>query len=238
MMNHQQIKTGWLARRFFYPLVAISLLALALIATWYSTMEEWPGPRLCFNLGLAWLPYLCSLSLVALEQRVPHRRLPRFMLLGLWLAFFPNAPYLVTEWLYLPRLHEELWFSIAIFAAFSLCGLQLTAASLYLVHTQVRTRRGPGVGWVFATIVLLLSGLGVYLGRFVRINSWDLMVRPTTVLSDTLKMFEEPADQIAPAAFSLTFAIFLLVYYIVFLWLRHAPWSQEEEAAWQSHRTI
>ena len=87
------------------------------------------------------------------------------MLLGLWLAFFPNAPYLVTEWLHLSRLHEELWFSIAIFTAFSLCGLQLTATSLYLVHTQVRVRHGSSVGWVFVISVLLLSGLGVYLGK-------------------------------------------------------------------------
>jgi uncharacterized membrane protein len=231
-MNHQQTKTGWLAQRFFYPLLVISVLAMALNATWYFTMEEWSGPRLYFNLGLAWIPFVCSLSLVALEQRVPHWRLSRFMLLGRWLAFFPNAPYLVTEWLYLPRLHEELWFSIAIFAAFSLCGLQLTAASLYLVHTQVRIRRGPGAGWVFAATVLLLSGLGVYLGRFLGLNSWDLLVRLTTVLSDALKMFDEPARQIAPAAFSLASAIFLLVYYIVFLWFRHAPWSEEEKAAW------
>jgi uncharacterized membrane protein len=153
-MNQQQLKTGWLAQRFFYPLLAISLLAMALLATWHFTMEEWPGPRLYFNLGLAWIPYVCSLLLVALEQKVPHRRLPRSMLLGLWLAFFPNAPYLVTEWLHLSRLHEELWFSIAIFTAFSLCGLQLTATSLYLVHTQVRVRRGSGVGWAFATIVV------------------------------------------------------------------------------------
>ena len=237
-MNHQQARTGWFAQRFFYPLAAISLLSLALMATWYFTMEEWPGPRLYVNLGLAWIPYLCSLSLVALEQRVPHWRLLRFMLLGLWLAFFPNAPYLVTEWLHLSRLHEELWFSIAIFTAFSLCGLQLTATSLYLVHTQVRVRRGSGVGWVFVIGVLLLSGLGVYLGRFLRLNSWDLLTQPITVLSDTQKMFDEPATQITPAAFSLAFAIFLLVYYIVFLWFRHAPWSEEEETAWQSRHTF
>jgi uncharacterized membrane protein len=231
MLNHHQVKTGWLAQRFFYPLLAISLLALGLTATWYFTMEEWAGPRLCFNLGLAWIPYLCSLLLVVLEQRVPHWRLPRFMLLGLWLVFFPNAPYLVTEWLYLPRLHEELWFSIAILTAFSLCGLQLTVVSLYLVHSLVRIRRGLGLGWVFVVIVLFLSGLGVYLGRFLRLNSWDLLVRPKTVLTDTLRMFEEPNSQIAPAAFSLFFTTFLLVYYIVFLWFRLAPWSKEEEKA-------
>jgi uncharacterized membrane protein len=237
MMNHRQTITSWLARRFFYPLLAISLLALGLMAAWYFTMEEWPGPRLFSNLGLAWIPYLCSLSLVALKQRSRRRRLPRFALFGLWIAFFPNAPYLVTEWLYLPRLHEELWFSIAIFAAFSLCGLQLTAASLYLVHTQVRIRHGRGVGWAFVIIAMLLSGLGVYLGRFLRLNSWDLVVRPITVLNDTVRMFEEPERQIAPAAFCVVFTTFLLLYYIVFLQFRHAPWSEEEETAWRSRQT-
>jgi uncharacterized membrane protein len=232
MVIRRQTIASWLAPRFFYPLLAISLLALALYAGWLQTTEEWTGPRLCLNLGLAWVPYLCSLALVALEQWAPRRTLPRLALFGLWLAFFPNASYLVTEWLYLPGLHEELWFSIAMFTTFSLCGLQLSATSLYLVHTQVRMRRGPVVGWVFTVVALLLSGLGVYLGRFVRLNSWDFVTRPITVLNDVLVLFNEPEKQVTPLAFSLAFTAFLLVYYIVFLWFRHTPWSLEEETAW------
>ena len=76
-MNHRQTGTGWLAKGFFNPLVALGLLAMALPATWDFTMEEWPGPRPYFNLGLAWIPYLCRMLSVFLEQRVPHWRLPQ-----------------------------------------------------------------------------------------------------------------------------------------------------------------
>jgi uncharacterized membrane protein len=228
---------SWLARQFFYPLLAISLLAVSLMATWRFTVGEWPGPRLSFNLVLAWIPYLCSLSLVAQEQRARRRLLPHFVLLGLWIIFFPNAPYLLTEWLYLPRFHEELWFSIAILAAFSLCGLQLTVTSLHLIHTQVRLHRGRTAGWAFTLIAIVFSGIGVYLGRFLRLNSWDLLVRPVTVFKDTLRLFEEPESQIAPVSFCTAFCVFLFVYYIVFLQLRRAPWSEEEERAWRSSRT-
>jgi hypothetical protein len=76
-MNHRQTSTGWLAQGFCYPLVAVGLLAMALLATSDFTMKEWPDPTPYFNLGLAWIPYLCGMLLMFLEQGVSHWRLPQ-----------------------------------------------------------------------------------------------------------------------------------------------------------------
>src|SRR5262245_35018478 len=88
----------WLAARFFLPLVLASGVALLLFAGWHIRCAGWPGPRLHLNLALAWVPYLCSLWAAA---RAEHSARPARALIVpglLWVAFFPNAPYLVTDW--------------------------------------------------------------------------------------------------------------------------------------------
>jgi uncharacterized membrane protein len=76
--------------------------------------------------------------------------------------------------------------------------------------------------------VVTLSGLGVYLGRFLRLNSRDLLVRPGAVL-DALASLDEPDGPVEPAGFTALFMILLLLSYWVFLSVRRAPRSREEE---------
>jgi uncharacterized membrane protein len=99
-------------------------------------------------LFLAWIPYLCSLGLVVLSRRTPDASVLWWGLFAVWLAFFPNAPYLITDWLYLPYFQTELWYSICLFMTFSLSGLLLTVISLYLVHNQLSDCPIRGAGCV------------------------------------------------------------------------------------------
>ena len=156
----------WLQSRLFYPLVAMSLIALSFFEAWQRLIGPWEGPRLLLNLSLAWLPYVFALLCVALHERLP--RWPIFYRLSLvpWLLFFPNAPYLITDWHNLPIWQDEMWYAIAMMTAFSASGLLLAAQSLYLVQTVVAVRQGRSWGWVTAVVAIGLSGLGVYLGLF------------------------------------------------------------------------
>src|SRR4051794_4038544 len=94
----------WLSSKFFFPLLLSSALAMAFFAVWQISYGPWQGPRLWLNLGLAWAPYLCSLWAVAAAERSSHTWMPIVIPGVLWLVFFPNAPYLITDWLYLERL--------------------------------------------------------------------------------------------------------------------------------------
>lgn len=218
----------WLRSHFFYPLAVMSIMALGLFVGWHFTDEPWTGPRLLWNLSLAWIPYLCSLGLVVLSRQTPNASTIWWVLFAVWLAFFPNAPYLVTDWLYLPHFQTQLWYSICLFMTFSLNGLLLTVISLYLAHNQLRVRVGGfGSGAVIA-LVFLLSGLGVYLGRFVRLNSWDLVTRPGEVYEDLIRHLNNPAYDTKPLYFTLGIALLLSVCYVVFMSLRNAPRSLEE----------
>jgi uncharacterized membrane protein len=223
---------SWLASRFFAPLALCSALGLALYAGWdVVARRPWDGPRLHLNLTLAWVPYVCALWAVAVFQRYPHAR-GRLGLLGLlWLAFFPNAPYLVTDWLYLPGWTAELWYSIILLTTFSMCGLLLSVVSLYLMHNLVRVAYGPVEGWCAVGLAIGLSGLGVYLGRFLRLNSWDLVTDPGAVFRDVRDRLHEHARDPSPVGFTAMFAVLLLVFYLVFRSIRLAPRSREEGAA-------
>jgi uncharacterized membrane protein len=149
-----------------------------------------------------------------------------------WLAFFPNAPYLITDWMYLDdnRLAEHLWYSIALFTTFATCGVLLAVISLYLMHTLIRARFGAVTGWLLVLVAIGLSGLGVYLGRFLRLNSWDLLTKPTTVLDALRTTLNDPHDQTSALKFTGMFALLLLVNYYVFRSIRLAPRSREEVA--------
>jgi uncharacterized membrane protein len=144
---------------------------------------------LCWNLFLAWVPLVLSLALA--RRQAPG---PGTWALGAgWLAFFPNAPYLVTDVVHLrARSPVPLWFDALLVLAFALTGLCVGLVSLRQVHRLVERGRGPRTGWGFVAVVSGLTGIGIYLGRFHRWNSWDLVTRPGELLADVSRWLLDP----------------------------------------------
>jgi uncharacterized membrane protein len=133
-----------------------------------------------WNLILAWVPLLASVVIARRHAagRTPSR-VGTLLVGGVWLAFFPNAPYLVTDLIHL-RAHGfvlHLYDAMMVFA-FAMTGLCIAFLSLWLLHRLVERRAGVAGGWVFVAVVAGLSGFGVFLGRFPRWNSWDIVTRP------------------------------------------------------------
>jgi uncharacterized membrane protein len=202
---------------------------MALYFGWHAaTGRPWGGPRLHLNLALAWGPYLCALGAVALAERRPRPRGRLWLLGSTWLAFFPNAPYLITDWLYLPGWTAELWYSIVLLTTFSMCGILLSVVTLYLMHNLVRAAAGPAAGWAVAGLAIGLSGVGVYLGRFLRLNSWDLVTDPGAVYRDVTARLRDHARDPSPVGFAALFAVLLLVFYLVFRSIRLGPRAPDE----------
>ena len=198
-----------------YPILLSSLLAVALFAGRVYRSYRGTFAFLLWNLFLAWIPYLSSLWAGHIHQNRP-RRWWRLLVPGaLWLAFFPNAPYIVTDFLHL---HERelvpLWYDIGLLMVFAWTGLYLAAFSLRTMQRLVKHYVGPILSWVFVAVVLGLGGLGIYLGRFLRWNSWDLLLRPKSVLYDIATRLAHPLSH--PRTFGVTFlfAAILLVCYL------------------------
>jgi uncharacterized membrane protein len=170
---------------------------------------------LVWNLFLAWIPYLTSLGTSCLYQP----RLQRWWYLLfpslVWLLFLPNAPYIITDFLHLQaRPPVPLWYDIGLISIFAWTGLFLAVFSLRVMQRLVKTSAGSLAGWLFVVGVIGLSGLGVYIGRFLGWNSWDLLLRPQVVLVDIVARLAHPLEY--PATFGVSFiiAMFLLICYL------------------------
>lgn len=181
-------------------LVAVSLLALGL----WAARTTLTGPRFVFlwwNLFLAWVPWFLAVSL-----RFTRRGLFFWPLLSSWLAFFPNAPYLLTDLVHLKeRAPVPLWFDVLFLASFAWAGCLLGWDSLSRVHGELRVRCGPRLAGALVFAAVLLCGVGVFLGRFERLNSWELVTDPLQVVLTASEALVKPRA----GFFSLAFASFV-----------------------------
>jgi uncharacterized membrane protein len=170
---------------------------------------------LLWNLFLAWIPLLLALAVYDGYRRgVPPAVLAPGALL--WLLFLPNAPYLVTDFVHLAPLGPPLWFDGLLISAFAWTGMILGFVSLYLMHAIVRHRYGAGAGWAAAVVVLGLTSVGVYIGRFLQWNSWDLLVRPGSRLAQIAPRLGEPTVVAHALAVTVLLTALLATTYLAF----------------------
>jgi uncharacterized membrane protein len=146
---------------------------------------------LVWNLFLAWVPFVFALGAYLLARR---RSGPAVVVLGLlWLLFFPNAPYMLTDFIHLDDSPAApLWYDALMLASFAWTALVLGFASLYLMQMIWQRAAGPAVAWLGVLGALALASFGVYLGRFLGFNSWDALVRPRGVIDVIRTDLENP----------------------------------------------
>lgn len=149
---------------------------------------------LAWNLFLAWLPYSIAIGLEGIAQTYKSKLLVGTMLV-LWLLFFPNAPYLITDLLHLKhRPPIPKWFDLMLFFSFAWTGLMLGFLSLQEVELFLKKRIGRWKSNLLICVALLLCGFGVFLGRFQRWNSWDLVTNPGPLISDLIDIICHPIN--------------------------------------------
>jgi uncharacterized membrane protein len=207
-----------LQQHSFYPLLFSSLLAYGFYAfrVYYSGTTNYSN--LLPNLFLAWLPYLLSVLAFSAYRLHPNRWWNVALYGLLWLVFFPNAPYMVTDFYHLdPRPPVPLWFDISLIAIFAFTGCFLAIASLRLIHLIIERFAGKIIGWLFALLTLVLGSLGVYLGRFLRFNSWDVLLHPSMVFRDLAYNILYPMDNLGFVGFTFMFTSIMLVFYLMFV---------------------
>jgi uncharacterized membrane protein len=160
--------------------IAALLAASALCVATVAVREHHSGSDfyrfLVWNLVLAWVPLVFALAAYAGARR--GASVASFVFGVLWLLFFPNAPYLLTDFIHLQETPTTpLWYDALMLASFAWTGLLLGYASLYLMQ-MIWERAVGALSWLGVVAVLALASFGVYVGRFLRFNSWDALVRP------------------------------------------------------------
>ena len=172
---------------------------------------------LVWNLFLAWIPFGIAyiIYITSIRRRWLYVIVPVSALL--WLIFFPNAPYILTDLQHLSNAGGDVpvWYDVILLVWFVFTGLFLGMVSLFLMQEIVRREFGRWFGWGFVLAVAGLTSIGVYMGRFLRWNSWDILGNFGGMAQFTLYYILHPTDRSLIFA-SLFTSFFLFVYLILY----------------------
>ena len=201
---------------FLRELALVTVALLWCLTLWAARVQFTGSERffyLLYNLALAVIPLGFSSAMVHLRvARI------RWFLFPLWLLFFPNAPYLLTDLIHLrPTEESPLWFDWLFILSCALTGAIIGLVSLRQVHRILEIRFGPERAWIAITLIFPLTAFGIYLGRFPRWNSWDLLTRPGKVMSQIGDLLLHPLDHPRMVAYTLGVTVLLALGYLVTL---------------------
>ena len=224
--------TNFLARNR-YSIAVFVLLNLAcaicvgLVVARVAYSDTGRHTSLLWNLFLAWIPFM----LAYFAHLVSWRRATLYLIIPiiafLWLIFYPNAPYMLTDLQDLSRRASDapLWYDVIIVVWCSWTGMLLGVISLYLMQDIIIRTFGRTTGWIFVFVISALSSFGIYIGRFVRLNSWDILQDPAETAQEILGLVIDPSMRLA--AFTLLYTIFFLFIFLLLYSFNH---MQREQA--------
>jgi uncharacterized membrane protein len=207
------------------PVLALTFASAACVALVFARIILTTNARygfLIWNLFLAWLPLVFAL-LACDHYRTASARSWRFAsLAGAWLLFFPNAPYIFTDVIHLnTRYFSHFWVDLTLILLCAITGLVLGFVSLYLMQSVVEGILGRAGSWLFIAGTAALSGFGIYLGRFMRFNSWDVIARPRQLYHGIGGLVADPRATLNSLAFPVLFGAFLFFSYVMLYALTH-----------------
>ncbi|NIJ51854.1 DUF1361 domain-containing protein [Dyadobacter arcticus] len=189
----------------FVSAAAMTLLSMRVL------IENWGFIFLAWNLFLAWIPLIFIKWVWEQESR---QKLPFWLLaiyLCVWLLFFPNAPYIITDLKHLRAVPEHMiWYDALMIFTFSVAGFLTGLYSIRIVHRLVAGRWNERLAWMVVTVSMFMSGFGVFLGRYGRWNSWDIVTQPGSLARGILKSMTDPLA--IKHTFSFSFVLMLLYF--------------------------
>lgn len=176
---------------------------------------------LVWNLFLAWIPYWIALSINSIYNKTKSRILI-LGLLGLWLLFFPNAPYIITDFLHLKaRQPIPLWYDMMLIFSFAWTGLTLGLLSLYEVQLFIEKYLSKMWAWLLSVSCIGLAGFGIFIGRFQRWNSWDVFTQPKRFSYEMVKTVSNPSAEGNTIGLVIVMSGFMLIGYLFMMSMRN-----------------
>jgi len=165
--------------------MALLLVRIKLTGSFFFLFLVW-------NLFLAGIPYVIS-SLLRFSSRIQQSTFWSLTGFACWLVFFPNSPYIITDLIHLHNDNAELrWFDLFLIFIFAINGLILGILSLLDIYHLIAKKYTTTVAHYTILQVCILSGYGIYVGRFLRFNSWDVLTQPKTLFFEMAHSFYNP----------------------------------------------
>ena len=198
----------------------LSLLALRAVYTGSLTYFFYP-----WNLFLATVPLFFS-GLLVKQKTLNYKSI---LLLVLWLLFLPNAPYLVTDiFHYQKRPPVPMWFDLILVVSGAWNGILMCMISMFRVERFLKKVFNPKLTSPIMFLLLIPCGYGIYIGRFLRYNSWDVITQPVSILKTSTHHLHHPFQSLSVWMFTFIFAFFLGIIYFTIKKLPQALYAQRQ----------
>jgi len=145
-----------------------------------------------WNLFLAWIPFIISSFLLIFNIK---SKIALAFAIVVWILFFPNSPYILTDLFHLKtRNSVPIWYDLIVILSYAWAGLICGFISLLDIEKMLSSYFKRSTISIIAVLFLFLSSFGVYLGRFLRWNSWDVLNNPFGLFNDIAVRFIYPLD--------------------------------------------
>ena len=173
-----------------------------------------------WNLFLAFIPWALSLLLI-IKPKFGKSKWSLFALLGVWLLFFPNAPYILTDLFHL-RLKSTMpiWFDLTLILSFAWTGLLFGFLSLWDIEQLLCRFMKKRYVTTLSVILLFIGSFGIYIGRYLRWNSWDIIAEPFSLIYDIGGRIINPLSHPRTWGMTIIMGVFLNILYWSFQLIR------------------
>ena len=205
-------------------LIVSCLFSIALTAVRIIYTDNLRFIGLCWNLFLAVVPYL--ITRFAIRNPVWIEQKAKFVFLFIsWLLFIPNSFYIITDLFHLEISHRiPLWFDLALIFSFAWNGILLGVISIRQMEKMVQINFSFVREWQFVYPMMLLNAFGVYIGRYLRYNSWDVIANPFQLTQDIIYLLVHPIQNRFDWSMILCYSVFMALIYLAIKRMSMALW--------------
>jgi uncharacterized membrane protein len=169
---------------------------------------------LVWNLFLAVIPYLTTEFLIS-KPCLFTNKWKMAALLFLWLLFIPNTFYIVTDLFHLDQFdNAPRWFDLALIFSFAWNGLMMGVLSIRRIEQVQLLVFQKELSFFFLSIIMWLNALGVYVGRYLRFNSWDVFTQPFSLFAEMSKVLFHPFQNKMDWSMISVWSLFMLLLYV------------------------
>lgn len=166
-----------------------------------------------WNLFLAFIPYFLTRLLTSSPGWIERKKI-LLPVLAVWLLFIPNSFYIITDLYHLTHVDTAAkWYDLLMIFSFAWTGLLFGVLSLRKVELIVLLERGRRFSVLFVLAVLWLCAFGIYIGRFLRFNSWDVLADPLSLAGEIGAMLFHPGDHAYAWGMTFCYAAFMTMLY-------------------------
>jgi len=170
-------------------LMSCFCFALSLVRAYISSTPVYLF--LNWNLFLSIIPWTVSHALVN-KKNLKNKFIKLIMFMA-WLLFFPNSLYILTDLFHL-RWDSgfPIWFDFILITSFAWTGFVFGLVSLLNIEKFLSEIWVMNIVNIILTLLLFLGSYGVYIGRYLRWNSWDIIVQPISLMCDIKNELTDP----------------------------------------------